>query len=160
MSADAGDPKERLARSRRAIVQYLEGREKGQHHDEPDDGQPQGEPGEQADGAGNARRQRGWLGSVKHGVKTWWRYHPAHMALEVATPALETLTRDKPVAVLAVAAATGAALVVLRPWRLISVTTVLLALVKSSQLSSVLLSAMSAADGWQSEAKAKIKAKT
>jgi len=41
--------------------------------------------------------------------------------------------------------------VLTRPWRVISLTSVLVALMKSSQLSSVVLSAMSAADYGQDQ---------
>ena len=143
------DATDKLAQSRLAIVEYLQRRER--RHD--GGGQERGAPADEAAQAdGNEPRERGWLSTLKHGLKTWWRYHPAHMALEVATPVLQTYAREKPVQVLGAAAAAGAALVLLRPWRLISVTTVLVALVKSSQLSSVVLSAMSAAGGWQEEA--------
>ena len=47
---------------------------------------------------------------------------------------------------LGIAAAIGAVVVIARPWRLISITGLLLAIAKSSQLSTVLLSALSAAD--------------
>jgi hypothetical protein len=40
----------------------------------------------------------------------------------------------------------GAVLMLARPWRLISVTTLVVAVLKSSQLSSLLMSALSAAD--------------
>jgi hypothetical protein len=49
--------------------------------------------------------------------------------------------------VLGIAAGVGAALMLARPWRLISLTTVLIAVVKSSQLSGALMSALSAAGG-------------
>ena len=52
----------------------------------------------------------------------------------------------KPAQFLGIAAAVGAIVVIARPWRLISVTGLMVALLKSSQLSSVVMSAMSAAD--------------
>ncbi|MBI2772058.1 MAG: hypothetical protein HYX47_20735 [Burkholderiales bacterium] len=143
------DATDKLAQSRLAIVEYLQRRER--RHDGRVE-ERDGPADEAAEDGGDEPRDRGWFSTLKHGLKTWWRYHPAHMALEVATPVLQTYAREKPVQVLGVAAAAGAALVLLRPWRLISVTTLLVALVKSSQLSSVVLSAMSAAGGWQEEA--------
>lgn len=145
--SDGGD---KLTQSRRAIVEYIQRRDRRPEKN--------GEAGTAADDAessnegGAAARERGWFGSMKQAAAVWWRHHPAHMALEVATPLLAGYTREKPVQVLGIAAAAGVALVLLRPWRLISLTTVLLAVVKSSQLSSVVISAMSAADGWQSQA--------
>ena len=94
-------------------------------------------------------RRRGWLGGLTNAARAWWRSHPAQLALEVVTPALQSYTRRKPFQVLGIAAAAGAAIVVTRPWRLISVTTVLIALVKSSQLSGVLMSALTDVHDWQ-----------
>ena len=88
----------------------------------------------------------GWLDHVLHGVRTWWRYHPAHMAVDLATPLLRSYARRKPLQLLGISLAAGAALTFARPWRLISLTTLLVALLKSSQLSQVFMAAMSAAD--------------
>ncbi len=140
------DSAEKLAASRRAIVEYIQRRERRR-----DGGEEQAAADEGDQGDESQPRERGWLGGLTHAARTWWRHHPAHMALEVATPLLASYTREKPVQVLGIAAAAGAALVILRPWRLLSLTTVLLAVVKSSQLSGVLMSAMAAADGWQSQ---------
>jgi hypothetical protein len=68
------------------------------------------------------------------------------MAVELGTPALQAYAERHPGRFIAAAGVTGAVLVFARPWRLISVTTLLLAVVKSSQLPSVLMSALSAAD--------------
>ncbi|MCM2253481.1 MAG: hypothetical protein NDJ19_14060 [Ramlibacter sp.] len=68
------------------------------------------------------------------------------MGLELATPALSAFAQRKPLQFLGIAAASGALLVIARPWRLVSVTGLLVAIAKSSQLSTVLLSALSAAD--------------
>ena len=134
---------DKLAASRRAIVDYIQRRDR---QGQADDGQVGADEGEKAQA-----RDRGWFGSIKHAASVWWRHHPAHMALEVGTPLLAAFTRDKPVPVLVVAAVAGAALVVMRPWRLLSLTGVLLAVAKSSQLSGVLMAAMTAAEGWHSQ---------
>ena len=68
------------------------------------------------------------------------------MGLELATPALSAYAGRKPLQFLGIAAAAGAVVVIARPWRLISVTGLLVAIAKSSQLSTVLMSALSAAD--------------
>jgi hypothetical protein len=68
------------------------------------------------------------------------------MGLELATPVLAAYASKKPAQFLGIAAAVGALVMVVRPWRLISLTGLVVALVKSSQLSSVIMSAMSAAD--------------
>ena len=137
---------DKLARSRLAIVDHIHRRER--RHDprqvprEPsgygDDGaEPPPEPLEPGSG---------WLGHMKHAVKTWWRYHPAHMAVDIAAPMLHAYAERKPVQLLAISAAAGAVLTFARPWKLISATTLVVAVLKSSQLSGLLMAAMSAAD--------------
>ncbi|MGE4241843.1 hypothetical protein [Ramlibacter sp.] len=92
------------------------------------------------------RRGGGWFARVRHGLEMWWRYHPAQMAVEIASPVFRSYARSNPKQLLAISMAAGALVMIARPWRLISVTTILIAVVKSSQLSHVLLSALSAAD--------------
>jgi hypothetical protein len=74
---------------------------------------------------------------LRHGVSAWWQSHPAHLVLEVAEPIFDKYARAHPARVLTVSAAAGAALVLLRPWRLISVTGLLVAAVKSTQMSAL-----------------------
>ena len=50
-------------------------------------------------------------------LRAWWARHPARMALTIGTPLLTRYAKRKPLQVLALAAAVGAAVVVLRPWR-------------------------------------------
>ena len=88
----------------------------------------------------------GWFGHMRHAVRTWWRYHPAHMAVDLASPMMRSYARRRPVQLLAISLAAGAALTLARPWRVISITTLIVALLKSSQLSSLFMAAMSAAD--------------
>ena len=51
----------------------------------------------------------------------------------------------------ALSAGVGALLVVTRPWRLVSLTTLVVAVVKSSQLSGVVMSALADAQGWHEQ---------
>ena len=83
---------------------------------------------------------------MKRAVRTWWRYHPAHMVADLATPLMRHYAREKPVQLLGISLAAGAALTFARPWKLISLTTLLVAVLKSSQLSHLFMAAMSAAD--------------
>ena len=87
-----------------------------------------------------------WFARFKHAAVAWWRSHPARLGVELATPVLSGYAARKPVQFLGIAAAVGAIVMVTRPWRLISVTGLIVTLLKSSQLSSVVMSAMSAAD--------------
>jgi len=135
MSA-AGD---RLAASRRSIVEQAQRKDRRREHAEhaTDEGYPASDgPDEPSDG---------WLGGLGHAVRGWWRHHPAHMVLELATPALSGYARRKPVQFLGIAAAAGAVFLVARPWKLISATGLLMAVLKSSQVTGLVLSAMSAA---------------
>ena len=141
------DASAKLARSRQAIIEHI-ARKQRRHDPREETAQgfapyddelpyPQMEP---------PPKGGGWFGHMGHAVRTWWRYHPAHMAVELATPMMRGYARRKPVQLLAIAAAAGAALTFARPWRLISLTTLLVAVLKSSQLSSLFMAAMSAAD--------------
>ena len=78
-------------------------------------------------------------------VRAWWRNHPAHLALDVARPVVSSYAEGHPFQLLGISAGLGAAVVLLRPWRLMSVTGVLMAAVKSPQLSGVISSLLSGA---------------
>ena len=96
-----------------------------------------------ADGTSTGVRRSVWK-TLKRSALMWWRHHPAHMALEVATgvakPILSRYAEEKPLQLLGTAAALGAAVVLLRPWRLVSISGLLLATVKSPGLSPALMS--------------------
>lgn len=142
------DASNKLAQSRKAILEHIA--RKQRRHD-PREATEQGYAftGDEDDprydedppAAGG-----GWFGHMKHAVRTWWRYHPAHMAVDLASPLLRGYARRKPVQLLAISLAAGAALTFARPWRVISITTLVIAVLKSSQLSSLFMAAMSAAD--------------
>ncbi|MDP1955411.1 MAG: hypothetical protein Q8K71_13090 [Polaromonas sp.] len=78
-------------------------------------------------------------------VSAWWRNHPAHLVVDLARPVLSTYAEDQPLKLLGISAGLGAAVVLLRPWRLMSVTGALLAAVKSPHLSGVVGSLLSGA---------------
>ena len=67
------------------------------------------------------------------------------MAVEFAQPVVARYAQENPLKLLGIAAGIGAAAVVLKPWRLISVGGLLLAALKSSELSGALLSMLSGA---------------
>lgn len=75
--------------------------------------------------------------SLRRAAHSWWRAQPAHLALELGQPVLEKYARAHPVKLLALSAGAGAALVLARPWRLISLTGLLVAALKSAQLSAL-----------------------
>ncbi len=137
---------DKLARSRQAILQHIARRQR--RHDPREELES---PFAEAYGTGAEEEPppdlgEGWFGHLRHAVQTWWRYHPAHMAVDLATPLMRSYARRKPVQLIAISAAAGAALTFARPWRLISLGTLLVAVLKSSQLSHLLMAAMSASD--------------
>ena len=77
---------------------------------------------------------------LMHAVQVWWRHHPAKLALEIAQPSLHQYAQRKPYHLLGIAAAVGVATVFVRPWRLVSVTGLALAAVKSSGIANMAMS--------------------
>ncbi len=75
-----------------------------------------------------------WMGLVRAGVSTWWRDHPLHVGATVLQPVVSDYVRRKPVKMLVIAAAAGAALVIIRPWRIASFPALGMSLVRSSNL--------------------------
>ena len=82
---------------------------------------------------------------VRQVISAWWRNHPAHMALDVARPVVSSYAEGYPLQLLGISAGLGAAVALLRPWRLMSLTGLLMAVVKSPQLSGVVSSLLSGA---------------
>ena len=142
------DAADKLAKTRSAIIDQIyrkEGRRDGassarRERERQAGGEQAWEQPEPGSGV------RGWFAYFKHTAGAWWRHHPAHMGVELATPILSAYAARKPAQFLGIAAAVGAVVVIARPWRLISVTGLTVAIVKSSQLSNLVMSAMSAAD--------------
>lgn len=73
--------------------------------------------------------------------RSYWQHHPARLVVELATPVLSKYAQRSPIGYLAAAAAAGAVIYLARPWRLISVSGLALAALRSPQLSSALISA-------------------
>jgi len=141
------DAKKRLAQSRQAILEHIARRER--RHDPRENG-PFARPA--ADGLPRREepyagpRGGSWLDRAGHAASVWWRHHPGHMAVEVVSPMLASYARRNPAKFVGIAALLGAGLMFARPWKLISLTTLLVGLVKVTDLPSILMSAMSAAD--------------
>lgn len=137
-SPDILSPQQRLANSRQALVSYM-ARSGEDSATSPASGPPP--DSRLAGGRGNL-----WK-TVRRTVQAWWRHHPVHTAVDIAAslahPVLNRYAHDKPVQLLGAAAALGAALVVVRPWRLVSITGLLLATLKSSGLTTTVLSLLS-----------------
>ena len=127
-------PQERLAASRQTILHLINAR-----------GEPQSGPREQAfighspDMPATAPSRSAWQ-TVQRALRVWWYNHPAQLALELGKPVMNKYAQEKPLQLLGISAAAGASIVLLKPWRLISVTSLAMAAIKSSQISGVLLS--------------------
>jgi len=136
---------DKLARSRQAIIEHIARKQRKHDPRESMEGQdyPQdfGDYEDEPVPAGG-----GWFAHLSHALQVWWRYHPAHMAVELVTPLMRGYARRKPMQLLGIAFGAGALLTFARPWKLISVGTLVLAVLKSSQLSHLVTAAMSAGD--------------
>lgn len=135
-------PQERLALSRRALVRELNGGHDEPGYDEqPYDGWPDGAHAQgAAQGLHGERTDHAslpWLSMARSMTERWWRRHPAHAMGQLARPVLERYARKEPAKLMAIAAATGAVLVLVRPWRLLSFTAVLAAVLKTSDVADV-----------------------
>lgn len=117
--ANAGaDAAQRLARTRLAILDYLQRRQHGPASNAGSDGTP---PDAQDSGAR-------------------WSGQRAPLLVRLATSLLAYWGRRHPLALVGIAAAAGILLVLARPWRLISVTGVLVAVLKSPHLAKLAMS--------------------
>lgn len=154
------DAADRLARTRLAIIAHLQRREQQRGRGEQAEETESFDEHASADEHGGRRSHRstrgsrpgaGWFGQARRVAASWWQHHPAHTALELASPALSSYAARKPFQYLGIAALAGAVVALTRPWRLVSMTGLLVAVLKSSQLSSVVMSAMAGADDGSDE---------
>jgi hypothetical protein len=133
-------PQERLAISRKAIVRHMTLDDKTM----PRSNEAPYDIGDESGLDSSALSV--WPSAVARAVQTWWRSHPVSLAVDVARPVIAKYARGHPFKLLGVAAAAGAAIVVIRPWRLLSVGGILLAAIKSAAVPSVLMSLFSPPD--------------
>jgi len=142
-------PQQRLALSRRALVRQLNGEEPeapaprrafdgGNAGDIDDDLEyAHHDAGTGESSAAPGRRHNVWSAMARGVMQRWWRRHPAHAAGQLARPLLEHYARTEPVKLMAAAAATGSLLVLVRPWRLLSATAVIAAVLKTSDVADL-----------------------
>ena len=140
-------PQERLAASRKALVRHMSRDARHENRNAPDTSGSASEQdiGDQVSakslsGSGFSSRT---LRLLKRGLRTWWRHHPANFAVSVAQPLLGRYASQSPFRLLAISAGVGAALVVVKPWRLVSMGGIALATLKSSEFSGLLMSMLS-----------------
>ncbi|RZI60322.1 MAG: hypothetical protein EOP14_01670 [Pseudomonas sp.] len=67
-------------------------------------------------------------------VKAWWANHPVNTALQLAQPALRPYARKHPAALIGGGMVLGAVLCVVRPWRLLSLGTLVVMVLRGPAL--------------------------
>ena len=141
-------PQERLAASRKALVRHMSRDARHDSRDErdtPKNQLPQDLENHELDSSSsNSGFSSSTLRLLKRGLRSWWRHHPANFAVSVAQPLLGRYAHRSPFRLLAISAGVGAALVVIKPWRLVSMGGIALATLKSSEFSGLLMSMLSA----------------
>lgn len=141
-------PIQQLEASRQAIVSHLHGdQRRGDSRPEP-----QAHGGDDSDNShasrrGEGRRASGWRQLAAHAVRGWWRHQPAYAVARIARPVLNSYASERPLQLVGIAAGIGAAAVVLKPWRMVSLGAVVAATLKSQDLSALLGSVL--AQGFQ-----------
>ena len=131
-------PQERLAISRKAIVRHM-----NRHHPEAQENLTiKGEDGGESRAGKSVESNR--FSQIKHLARVWWHRHPASAIADLASPFIDNYAKAHPFKLLGASAVAGAALVIIRPWRMVSASALLIAAVKSSGLSNTLLTMLSA----------------
>lgn len=97
------------------------------------------EPQQQAEGR---RGDPAWTSVARGIVLRWWRRHPANAAGQLARPLLERYAREQPAKLITAAAGTGALLVLIKPWRLLSITAIIAAVLRTSDVADLLTTLM------------------
>jgi len=129
-------PQARLAISRKAIFAHMN---RNHRHGAEHIGNDMGEPHV----TGKSSSRHSIFGTIRYAVHMWWNRHPASAAVELASPLLTDYARENPFKLMGISLAAGAALVMVRPWRMVSISTLLITAVKSSGLSNTLITMLS-----------------
>ena len=138
MTPTPDSPQARLAASRKALLRQMTRDDGRTGNDQPKDLHGSGDA-QTAEGQTGKERSSTWQ-IFTQAAMTWWQHHPVQMAIDIGRPFLSNYARDKPLQLLGIAAGVGAAAVVIKPWRLVSVTGLAVAALKSTKLSTTLLS--------------------
>ena len=136
-TSSADSPQSRLAASRKALVRQMS-RTNGRPEDSVLNGMAETSH-EANDDDINRERSSIWQ-VITQAAMAGWQHHPVHIAIDIGKPFLTNYARDKPLQLLGIAASIGAAAVLVKPWRLVSLTGLAVAAFKSTKLSSTLLS--------------------
>ena len=150
-TSSTDSPHSRLVASRKALVRQMT-RADGGSENSFSVNSPQ--TNHEAAGAEINRKRRGAWQVITEAAMAGWQHHPVHIAVDIGRPFLVKYARDKPMQLLGIAAGIGAGAVLVKPWRLVSLTGLALAAFKSTNLSSTLLSLLTrAAPGLNREEK-------
>lgn len=76
----------------------------------------------------------------------WWSRHPLNSAVDLGRPFLENMAERQPGRLMAYGAGTGALLMVIKPWKLLSLATVLSLAFRTSDLTGLIAGAFSSHD--------------
>ncbi|RZL93769.1 MAG: hypothetical protein EOP82_06605 [Variovorax sp.] len=122
--AEAATPKEKLAHSRAALLAAM-----GFEEVRTGEGERIVESVPQPPPLGPlaSRLHASWLGR-------WWRKQPAHSAVALIEPGLQRYASRNPWRLVTYAAGAGCALLLLKPWRLLSAGAVITLLLRSSDI--------------------------
>ena len=77
----------------------------------------------------------------------WWRRHPINSVFQLGEPLLAHYAQRHPGKLIAYGAGTGALLWILKPWKLLSVATVVTLLLKSSNVSGMISAVITKSSG-------------
>ncbi len=136
-------PQERLALSRQALMHHMDGDTKRGRAGAPRASKLSQDNDDQDDYPQDGDDFGGPWNLLRFALASWWRQHPASIATDIANPLLQRFAQDKPLQLIGIAAGVGAAAVLIKPWRLISIGSVLWASLKSSDLTGILASMLS-----------------
>ncbi len=130
-------PQDRLAASRKAIIRHMTADDETYARQNDGTGTAKGLDD------GTAKHASGAWQAIRRAARAWWHHHPAQLAFDLARPAVRKYAEEKPFQLLGIAAGVGAAVALVRPWRLVSITGLAVAALKSSEVSGLLLSLLS-----------------
>ena len=136
---DALTAQQRLAVSRRALVREMNG---GGAPELPSMSGTHAYTADEPERGTGFLEHFAWAKVARKVVDRWWRRHPANAATQLARPFLDRYAKEQPVKLVAIAATTGALIVLAKPWRLLSVTAVVTALLKSSDIADMVTTLM------------------
>jgi hypothetical protein len=127
-------PRQRLMLSRQALIAQLMG-------DQAQADVPDGDPGQPPHRARTARRHD-WSAVAGQVIRRWWRRHPANAAGQIARPLLGRYAQEHPLTLIAAAAGAGALIAFAKPWRLLSISAALAAVLKTSDVADLVTTLM------------------